>query len=415
MVVKNTAIQVPVRVAKTKNFVFEDGERACIIVDLDGMPLFYPNLFLTTHARNRSLSSSSVTNIAGHLCAFLQAMEEARIDLLSRLPAGYILEPYEVEALRGDLQRPLLVESQGKGFPTYFSQDRYISKEILHARVGVTTQYLEFLAKNFLRNTRDSKELERLYSALKDIRPIYKKRNTIKRKKGLDEITVAAIVEVMTPGSEYNVWSDEGLQVRNRLLLALMYELGIRRGELLNIKIEDINFGSGNLSVVRRADEKDDPRVFQPLAKTNDRDLPIKASTLKELQLYIANYRRHVPGAKKHGFLFVTHKPGKSQGQPISLSGYKDIIKSLREAVPPLSDFTGHDLRHNWNDRFSNLMERAEISPAEEELMRSMLMGWKFGSGTAATYNTRYIERRAARFGMKMQEESIRPVMKGAK
>lgn len=350
MDVKNTLMDLPVRVAKTKQFVFADGERACILVDLHGMPLFYPNLFLTTYARNRSLSASSVTNLGGHLCAFLQAMEEARIDLFSRLPLGYVLEPFEVEALRGDLQRPLLMTPQGKGYPTYFCQKSYISKEILHARVGATTQYLGYLAKNFLRNPRDSKELERLYSSLRDIRPLAKKRNTVNRRKGLDRTTALAIVEVMTPGSEYNVWSNDALQVRNRLLLALMYELGIRRGELLNIKLEDIQFGSGLLFIARRADEKTDSRLHQPLTKTNDRELPIKPNTLKEIKRYITEYRRFVSGAKKHSYLFVTHKSGPSEGEPLSISSYNHIIRNLRVAVPPLQEFKGHDLRHYWNE-----------------------------------------------------------------
>ncbi|WP_428500499.1 hypothetical protein [Pseudomonas amygdali] len=82
-------------------------------------------------------------------------------------------------------------------------------------------------------------------------------------------------------------------------MFTLLYELGIRRGELLNIKCEDINFHSNRIYIVRRADEKSDPRVKQPLVKTNDRELVGKAHVIKALQEYILRYRSKVSGARK--------------------------------------------------------------------------------------------------------------------
>lgn len=403
MSVKFAEVFVPVRVATVRQIVFEDGERSCVVVDTEGMPLFYPNLFLTTQMRNGDLSSSTLSNNAGHLCAFLQAMEESQLDLIARLSEGKVLEPYEVEALRGDLQRRLTSKPEGRGLRSYFSQAEYISKEIMHARITVSAKYLDWLATLYLRNPRDSDELARVLAAMREIRPVNKKRNTIKRKRGLSAETASAIKEVLRPGSEYNIWSDPAIQVRNRLILSLLYEAGIRRGELLNLMVEDFNFGANSLEIVRRADEKADPRVDQPLVKTNDRVIPIKASLMAEVRLYVFDHRRHVPGAKKHGFLFVTHKLGPTVGQPMTIVNYKHIVNTLRAAVPPLKDFSGHDLRHYWNERFSDLMDKTELTPTEQEQIRSQLMGWRFGSGTAATYNQRFVERKAAEFGMKLQ------------
>lgn len=45
----------------TKNFTMESGERHCQLVDsVSGEVLFYPNLFVTTQIRNRSLSLSAM-------------------------------------------------------------------------------------------------------------------------------------------------------------------------------------------------------------------------------------------------------------------------------------------------------------------------------------------------------------------
>ncbi|SDX67457.1 hypothetical protein SAMN05421783_1533 [Thiocapsa roseopersicina] len=44
----------------TKNFTMESGERYCQPVDSVSGGLFYPNLFVTTQIRNRSLSLSAM-------------------------------------------------------------------------------------------------------------------------------------------------------------------------------------------------------------------------------------------------------------------------------------------------------------------------------------------------------------------
>lgn len=414
MGVKNIEAYAPKRVARTKKLMFESGERSCVIVDEAGMPLYYPCLFLTTQLRNKSDSASTLANSAGHLGAFLQAMEESRIDLVARMSEGKVLEPHEIESLRGMLQRRLTVQPEGRTVQTYFSRREFISKGVMHARVSVATGYLGWLATHYLRNPSNHDELARVIAAMRAIRPISKKRNRIKRKRGLSEATASAVIEVLRPGSNFNIWEEDAIQVRNRLILSLMYELGIRRGELLNLMIEDFDFRANRVSIMRRADEKADPRTDQPLVKTNDRIIPVKPSIIKEVQFYISEYRRLVPGSRRHGFLFITHKSGPTQGEPLSIGAYKHVIHSLRAGVPPLSEFSGHDLRHYWNERFSDLMDRAEVPHAEEEQMRSELMGWKFGSGTAATYNQRYIERKAAEYGLKLQEVNL-PPSKGQK
>lgn len=407
--VKSNVITRIEKVAKTKEFVFDDGERACVITDMQGMPLYYPNLYLTTQVRNRSLSSSSLANIAGHLCVFLQILSECGINLIDRFSKGVALENYEVEALRGYMQRRLLAQPEGLA-RTCFAGKVHVSKEIVRARTGAAVDYVSWLAGRYLKSPVDPEALARVLSAMKDIRPLNKKRNLLYRDNGLDDVTASAIREVLKPDSSYRLWDEDGVQSRNKLMFTLLYELGIRRGELLNIKCEDINFHSNRIYIVRRADEKSDPRVRQPLVKTNDRELVGKAHVIKALQEYILTYRRKVSGARKHGYLFVTHKAGPTLGQPLSIAGYKDVVNSLRTHIPPLKDFTGHQLRHYWNERFSDLADERKLGAAEEERLRSMLMGWKLGSGTAATYNKRADRRKATEFGLALQEKTLRPV-----
>lgn len=409
MNVKKTSINMPRRVAKAKSVMFEDGERSCVVVDLDGMPLYYPNLYLTTQVRNRSLSSSTIANVVGDICVFLQILEERRIDLIDRFSMGCLLESHEIESLRGDLQKRLLPDAAGK-VPSCFAEGVYVSKEIVHARVNVAAKYIEWLAGRYLKAPADPERLGGVLKAIRDIRPINKNRNTLNRQKGLDTVSAIAVKELLRPGSDFNIWEDEGIQARNHVMLTVLYELGIRRGELLNLRCEDVDFRKNRIYIMRRADEKSDPRAYQPLVKTRDRELVIKSSLARDLLNYINNFRRKVPGARQHGFLFVTHKAGPTQGLPLTISGYKDVVSSIRERISPLENFSGHDLRHYWNHRFSELSDEIGMSPAEEEQLRSQLMGWSFGSGTAATYMKRFVAQKAAEVSFKLQQKGLRPI-----
>jgi hypothetical protein len=49
-------------------------------------------------------------------------------------------------------------------------------------------------------------------------------------------------------------------------------------------------------------------------------------------------------------------------------------------------------------------MDQRKVTPAEEEKMRSYLMGWKEGSGTAGTYTKRHIENRTKEAAIQLQE-----------
>ena len=112
-------------------------------------------------------------------------------------------------------------------------------------------------------------------------------------------------------------------------MFTLLRLTGFRRGELLNLKIEDFDFAKNTVKVVRRADSDGDPRTYQPLAKTRERTFPLIPELMGKIHEYIAKYRNKVPGARKHGYLFVVHRSGKTLGWPISNSGFGKFIETL--------------------------------------------------------------------------------------
>ncbi len=67
-------------------------------------------------------------------------------------------------------------------------------------------------------------------------------------------------------------------------MILLLYHLGIRGGELLNIRIQDIDFSSNRILIVRRADERADSRTNEPTAKTRERLIPLAESLGQEIK-----------------------------------------------------------------------------------------------------------------------------------
>ncbi len=275
-----------------------------------------------------------------------------------------------------------------------------------YSRLTTIALYFEWLVGSVLINPsfEDTEMVKRIVEQIKTRRPKKKGRNETDAVKSLNDDELDQLFEVLKLDSELNPFTEK-VRRRNRLMILLMYHLGIRRGELLNLRISDIDMNRNQLSIVRRPDDRFDSRVYEPNVKTLERTHPIRDSLVEEIQQYIVVDRRKVKTARRHAFLFVTHKKGPTYGNPISISGYNKVIGLVREVAPLLYRFTGHKLRHSWNDMFSEKMDSMDIPQTEEkqEQIRSYLMGWSPGSGTAATYNKRFIKEEAGKASLAMQ------------
>jgi integrase len=253
-------------------------------------------------------------------------------------------------------------------------------------------------------------------NALSARMPKARSRSREESREGLSSETIELLLRILNPDSIENPWAsfDRSVAKRNQLIIVMLYTLGIRRGELLGIKIEDIDFQKNQILIPRRPDDPEDPRADQPNAKTRDRLLPLDRPVADMIYEYIVWNRSRVPNAKKHPFLLVTHKNGNYLGSPLSIAGYSKMIESLRQRVPDLPDnLTGHLMRHSWNDSFSRMIDQKrndgeDIKEPMEEKMRSFLMGWREGSGTAAKYNKRHIRKKSNRASLDTQRNIVK-------
>lgn len=398
---------------RSKGFVLGDGERYCLLVEPEsGMPLFYPSLFITTQVRNRSLSIASMDAASTAINVLLTHCNELGIDLQGRIRGRRFFNPAELDAVRDACQ--LRFGKHGSVAVLSFRRSnarQRIGAGSEYTRLTHIANYLQWLSQTLLGTAVDgaaARQIDQVHRGLIGRRPIGKRSGAVKN--GPTSEQVAILHEVADPKAGRSPFKDDGVCVRNALIIDVLFYLGVRGGELLNIRISDIDWKRHQLVIARRPDEKKDPRKRQPLVKTLDRRIPLSEILVDRLHAYLVKHRNKVPGARKHDYLFVTHKSGRTQGQPLSISGYQKVIKTVAAAAPELEGLHGHLLRHGWNERFSEYMDRLEHppSPEKQEAMRSYAQGWREGSGTSATYNSRFIERKTHEAQLKLQQGTIR-------
>jgi len=380
-------------------YVRPDGERDVDLLDDRGVPLFHPTLYVTTRIRNASKSVAAMEAALFAIQLLLRWMDGRDEDIEARFVRRQWLTPYELDALRDYVQR----RQQGPG---------HVANSTLYVLLTNIADYLSWLPHNVLSlvDTATRGDIDAMAAQLRERRPIGRGRSGHTTKKGLDRHQLTRLFAVVQPGAECNPFEDAGTQYRNFLLLWMLYQLGIRRGESLTIRVRDIDADQGTVVIARRQDDPADPRVNQPRTKTSDRVLPLSDDMLACIHEYIVEHRRRVPGARRHDYMFITHKSGPTQGQPLSLDGFDRVFKVLRGADPLLAKIRGHGLRHSFNEDLSDHWDQIDNPPshAEQDQIRSYWCGWKEGSGTAAIYTKRHIRQKAHKIALELTENIIR-------
>jgi len=397
-----------------------------MLLDEKGVPHWYATLFITTQVRNGSKAPNTMLASLSSIRMLFSWASARSIDLEARFAHGELLRDAEIESLRNYSQtrfdslgqpnnefvRAALRRRENARAAPRPSSPR-VSGGTHYIRLTYMAEYLEWLGIRLAeREARHvdagiRNDIKTMAGSLLMRRPQKTERSRLSARKGLVEEAQTRLLEIVHPGSRSNPFEPE-VQKRNELIVLLLYHLGLRAGELLALKVSDFDFQQNEVVIARRHGDASDPRANQPVVKTMDRRVPLSNSLARDISSYVMADRRRYPKAKRHGFLFVTHKPGPFQGAPISMKGLAKIFAVIKQVDPVLlRDLDRHILRHTANDRLSELMDANQVRTPDEEKMRSYLMGWKEGSGTAAIYTRRHIEKKAREASLKLQQ--VRP------
>lgn len=121
---------------------------------------------------------------------------------------------------------------------------------------------------------------------------------------------------------------------RDRLVLEVLYNTGMRRSELINLKIEDINFSQNILKV---------------LGKGNKERLIPFGQSLAKLLLAFIELRQQTFGASTYPHLLLT-----KQGKPLYPKAAYNIVRKYLTAVSTVEKKSPHVLRHSFATHLSD-------------------------------------------------------------
>ncbi len=403
-----------------KKLLFSDAERFPMLLESKtATPDYWITIYSMTQLRSRNNAESTINQELTHLkllMFFLKNNYNEEINLNKRLEAGKILALHEIEALCDNCKLfykdiikkdssnlsnkniNLNMKSLEKNRAINNStRMKTVDPETTAHRIRAIRDYIIWRSKGFLsRNPELGLNTLSLNDAIKLVESTFTARipkssppSPINAKKGLSEEELNILFSLVDKNSDTNPWKSNFAKIRNELIILWLYNLGLRRGELLNLKISDIDFQSGTFVVLRRPDDENDPRVNQPLVKTKERKLAIPTKILNLTREYIIGVRGELREAQYHTYLFIADRSGK----PMSLSTLSKVFFKLKDTSLDLPrDLSPHTLRHSWNDKFSALMDKKNIPEDKEKKMRSYAMGWAETSNSASTYTRRHTE-----------------------
>ena len=214
--------------------------------------------------------------------------------------------------------------------------------------------YLKFLDTCKYKNNSISRHLSSLrtfYTYLVDQNivstNIFKNISSPKREKKLPDFLKFSELEQML-----EVCNDTPLGIRNKLIIETLYDTGLRVSELVNIKLDDIDFKNKEIRVLGKG--------------SKERIVYFGEYEVEALERYLNNSRNILLKNKVNDYLFINHLGNKLTDRGVRLIIDKTINDaSLKHKISP------HTLRHTFATHLLN--EGADLKSVQELLGHSSL------------------------------------------
>jgi integrase len=213
---------------------------------------------------------------------------------------------------------------------------------------------------------------------------------------------LARVAAFVINGDAADIWPNDALASRNWAITKLLIECGLRQSELRQLKVDDIDTGLAIVTVERRHNDPDDPRLYEPNAKTFDRKIPMSDGLCDALEDYLMGAGGEVADHSGSPFFFLSHSP-RNLGEPISAKTVARAIKDLGEHLS-VPDLTPHHLRHSWIQNLADWAIENGVGAAEFERFANHMGGWSYLSKMASEYRGDQITQKAYDAGLQVME-----------
>lgn len=150
--------------------------------------------------------------------------------------------------------------------------------------------------------------------------------------------------------SKQGIFKDDFEGIRDRLILELFYQTGIRRAELIQIKDSDLNFEQKSIKVMGK--------------RNKERVLPLGEKIIKSISVYLEKRKEEVKNESLH--LFQT-----KLGKPLHDKLVYKLVNSYLSHISTKHKKSPHMLRHSFATHMLN--RGAELNAIKELLGHSSL------------------------------------------
>lgn len=378
-----------------------NGARRKVLVQ-EHIPAYYPNLYVTLEQSRRALNTQQ--KYLEHIGLFEDFLKFESIDLVARLeerPKSRYLTDDEISRFVADaaLNKSTLAKKFA-GIRVLATAYSTVGSTHAQQRLEAVRDYTIFLydklGEEATRGAAIDDIVSRLNRKIKAVKPSWKKtsNNDIK---GLSTAERDRLLEIMHPESATNPFANKAIKIRNYIILLLGIDMGLRRSEMLLIKIGDIRWHSRELSVINLKNEEIDPRTLAPQFKTHERILEMGDDLAWALKQYIDSYRisnQQTSEAKKHPFLLVSHR--RNEGKPLSVKALDGILPRVGKAVPELAHVHPHVLRHDAvYTLLESMRDELDILTPEDRTTKvqkvlTYAFGWSHGSHMPSLYGAKF-------------------------
>lgn len=386
--------------------IFSTGERFPLLLYRDSyQPVALPIRYIIDDRRENS-KSGTLARDSRVLRWFYEWCEYHEIEIEERLRAGDILTKAEITSFCRYLRASrseAVVGSIGARSAREKEHVNVLSPRTFNTYITVIESFLLWAAYEFIPvATPEEAVRETLKVAISRVRRAFRSNHkagqtTVKRY-GLSRKDVEEIREVMRPKASQNPFR-RSTQFRNQLIFELMLATGIRRGELLKIKLQHLPVGSKTtLSIIRAPDDKDDLRRHEPQVKTRMREIPLPRQLCVELWKYVQKHRKN----NCTPYLFTSAR----HGAPLDSGGVNWIFSFLvKKCFPHLQGkLTPHAMRHTFNEMLVESARSLDWNEAQIKDLQRYLNGWSENSEMPAHYTRRLIEAQAMEVAERFQQ-----------
>lgn len=355
-------------VMEVERVQLKNGESLPMLLDEQGLPITPVNEWILSR-RHRAFNTLS--NDLQDLIPLYLFFASKGVDLFELIRSGRYWTETFVSSLGEALRRPL---TKNKKVTRLAVRPGTVNK-----RISTSLRYLNWCFNVVLSRDDVTKEhraeiggiKEKVNESLNNARPSLEPLCRA-QKKGLNGKQARYLQDALEPISS-TLFSCRLVRLRNYLIVIILMFYGLRPGELLSLRLDDVELGAlASLHVRRRRPSAEDSRSRPASIKRAGRILVLDNPRLAMLLNEYAMGDRERAVSRKKGrattFFFLSR-----DGQPLSMSSVQDIFIKARRAYP--DKLPGHlcakSMRHTFTD---GVYKELQQQGHNEDEIRGILM-----------------------------------------